>query len=262
MAKSSEQVIALLQAYGGRAGGSDCPSWYTLDRYQLDELPASEAQAVRAHVAGCSACRAELAEEAALYHAAFPLHEQTIEARATAEADGGMWARLLRFLSGAGLGVVAIAVAAMLLLFQPKEPEHKLSLAGPATQRKGAQNIQLNAFREHRGKVEPMTSGSTVSPGDRVRFQIDVPDSREVMIVGVEEHGRLFSYYPLDGQGRSAHHEGGQVLLEGAAELDTSHGREAVVLVSCKQPFALSTLRAGVSPDCQTEGFTIYKDSQ
>lgn len=267
MSRPPHQIVELLAAYASPQAHRSCPSWARLDLFRLHELPIRQNRETAAHIATCKACKQRLIEEERSFRTVFEPNSWTLRQSGS---------RLTTPITGAPpptrvlpvLVIASIAAAAMLVLAPHLDSAGALfggamtSSASPTTRRKGVEHMQLSAFREHRGKVEQMFPGAMVAPGDRVRFQIGAANDLHFMIVGVEESGQLFSYYPLDGRGRSARHEGGQVLLDGAAEMDASLGRESIVLVGCPRPFEMAALHSGIPADCQSEGFTIYKAAQ
>jgi hypothetical protein len=263
MTESYAEIADLLRDYGPEQPDLGCPSWQSLDRWRLDELPEQENSALEEHMASCAACQLRLQQE----HSAFALVPGGVaQLGASIRRDSSSKRRrLLRWpatllMSAAAAGWLLYAVPTPGV---PHVGTRDASASADAIVPKGGSHVRLNAFRKQLSKVDQLVSGATVSPGDQLRFAVaGVPNESEIMVVGVEASGRRFCYYPLDNTERSVRHDTGSGLLDGAAELDDSTGDESIVLVTCPHPFDLRSLTRGLPAECQTASLKINKARQ
>jgi hypothetical protein len=239
-----------------------------LDRWRLGELPQNERAVVAAHLAQCVACSARISEESAAFVAwsdTDPGMLRRLLARANASRRRGA---LLRW--GTTCSAVVAAAAAVLIAALPQVSQQidervqpvvaKANTAPHGLLRKGRTKTHLTVYREHQGDVTQLTDGEEVAPKDRLRFEVVAPYGSHVMIVGIESGGRHFTYYPVDGQERSAPHTSESVqLLDGATELDESSGNEVILLATCNHPFDLHGVVAGLRDDCETTEIKVNK---
>jgi hypothetical protein len=130
--------------------------------------------------------------------------------------------------------------------------------------------LELSVFRERDGEVKELPSGAPAfKAGDRVRFKIRLPeraDRSEILIVGVEASGRMFTYYPSDGTNRSKEpNVRPDGALAGAIELDSYEGDEWLHLVHCPRGFSVDELQRkapdalGVPKECERASFLMKR---
>ncbi len=231
-----------------------CPSEAVLDAYALGEL---NNEAPRAHIDRCPHCRARLDARAAAF-AAMPRRDELIRAIHVAVAAGAnaaadpaprRWPRWR--LVGA---LAAVSAAAVVLL-----PIERTS-----TRLKGG--VGLTVYVERGGRVARAQSGDVFRAGERLRFEIDLPEDGHIMIVGREVSGRRYNVFPVgDDVVRSRSLPvGADQLLPGAVVLDEALGQESLFLVSCPQPFDSSQVRfrggrASPPAGCLTAPFVLTK---
>ncbi len=242
----------------------ECPSDLELDRLSLEEL--DRAHPVTAHVDVCPACARRMAIHAR------PLRPE-LRRLMLAEIQRGLiergrrswWARWLdRVKPPAGrlrallapVAMIATAAAGAFFTAYPSRPAEVVHPKG---------GLGLVVYRERRGDVERMLSGERFEPGDRLRFEVDLPQPGQLMIVGVEAGGDTFPCYARDGQRSVGQIETTKRILPGAVELDGSRGREQLHAILCPAPFSLDqvTIEDGriVSPlGCMSTPFVLDKD--
>lgn len=232
-----------------RAGGPECPSDLVLDRLHAHELSADLAERTQRHVAGCTACEARMAERRVGFGALDGVDARVMLGRIRTGLDrpasrserlGGLLRRLI-----APLTLVA-AAALVLLLVRPglEEPVSGTRLKGAAA---------LHVFRLRADHAEEVLSGEPFSPGDRLRFTVDLPTEGHVKVLGVEASGALYTAWPLDPGVQTRFAAGHGIELSGAVSLDAQPGRETLYLVHC--PLAVgapvcTATASGARPVC------------
>lgn len=245
--------------------GPDCPSDWTLDRLSWGELSDREAAKVERHFTSCDACRGrlearaetagELETDRALAHIRLEFMRQPPPAevtRALGEFARPGEAREKRAWWQTGTGrfglalAGASALAGLLLIVLTGLPEP------PAGERdtvvaKGGLSLQVHL--ERGGEAGPLAAEEVVHPGDRLKFQVDVPRPGHLMVLGIEADGRAYPCHPADGTDRSREVDAGKTqVLPGAIRLDDSLGEEWLHLVHCPHAFTLSQVTPGVAP--------------
>jgi hypothetical protein len=242
----------------------ECPSELRLDRFSLAELAREDADQVRAHVDGCARCkeRVEFRERGLGAFGGLDSARMVsaIAAKLGTAANAPALAKKRRRAPVLPILASIAALFAALAVMYPRERTDEVRAKG---------ELGLTIYRERAGKVEQLAAGDRVRAHDRLRFVVGVPESaQEIMIVSVEEGGKIFAYYPSDGTKRSrAPKITADGALEGAIELDSSLAGERVHLVACKKPFTLDELKAGPRPDlldipkdCESASFGMLKE--
>ena len=239
-----------------------CPSELELDRYHYGELRTSREEELTRHIEECSVCAARLRARERGFAAFEKLDPERLFAKVEAQLDREnvtVLARIKRALSAPSLLVPLAACAAF--LFLSRAPEEAIRSKGP---------LELSVFRERGGAIEELASGDAAfRAGDRVRFKIRLPerdDRSQILIVGVEESGRLFTYYPSDGSDRSTAPEvRPDGALAGAIQLDEYQGDEWLHLVHCPRRFSIDELdrktpnAIGVPNECERTSFLMKR---
>lgn len=216
-----------------------CLSQLSLDRWQAGELTAVERQAAEAHAAGCPRCRAEHELRTRGFDGLPGADERVLLAgirRGLERPPLRPWRRW-----AAGLLAVAAAAGAVALVSLPRREE--------GVRTKGGLNLRI--FRLRAGKPEEMPSGGRFSPGDRLRFVVDLPQEGYVRVLDNEQRGTLSVAWPLE-PGVSGRLPGGsEIELPGAVQLDQSAGRETFWLVQCPVSSGEPACKAGgAEPVC------------
>jgi hypothetical protein len=226
-----------------------CPSEAILDAYELDETIDESA---RKHVESCSACAARLAERKQAFNA---LDKETlvrsIHMRVADSAPARRVSHWRRAIGGLSLAAAA-GIAAMIFVVPQGE------------RTKGS--IGFDVFVERDGVVRRAVRSTAFHPGDRLRFEVDLPKPAHVLIVGIEADGTMYSCYPPTKPVAAAEKlpEGVDQILAGAVELDETLGREELHLVACDHPFDSSAIahRDGklmVPEGCEATPFVLDK---
>jgi hypothetical protein len=217
-----------------RVGNPDCPSDLALDRFHAKELAPDATVRIEQHAATCETCQARVAERTAGFDAIPGVDPRRILAQIRTRAAEPervsvlAWARRLLAPTLAVAGMAAVLVMA--------RPHHPVGNDGSsnsvplATRSKGA--AALHVYRLSGEKSVATISGDHFSPGDRLRFSVDLQSDSVVQIVGVEASGTLYSAFPMDGSTPPVL-KTGTTELPGAVALDETVGRESLYLVAC-----------------------------
>ncbi|MEP6653585.1 MAG: hypothetical protein ABJA82_09520 [Myxococcales bacterium] len=250
-----------------------CPSDFGLERWRLGELAAAgdDGRVHAAHVERCATCADRLRELAAS-PPLFPLDAVWRAARGergvASTSRAGGWRRLgPRWLAGMLAGAAAVAATAVMLA--RSVPSTDLVKGGP---------FALTVIAQRKGKVggERIPSGTRLSPGDRLRFEVSTTrSSAYIAVVSLDSAGVVSPLAPFTGETVEIH-AGRPALLDGAVALDQATGPERVELLGCVHPAPVTSLieaargalkRAGgdlrklerIAPGCDSETFWIEK---
>ena len=222
-----------------------------LDQYHLGELDEAEKMRVKALVDESEELRGRLSLRTQGLEA-FPsldsnqivarIHQQT--AHINLESPGaGLIDRMLASLRqqpafasfAAAVGAVALVVIIQVFTPNTQSPPDGIIAKG---------SLGLTVFCERGGQVQEAISGDTFFAGDRLRFRVNTSQAGQVMVVGRESSGELYSAYPLDGTNASQPLESGVHTLAGAVQLDAAAGQESLFLIHCEQTFNLSKVHS------------------
>jgi hypothetical protein len=129
-------------------------------------------------------------------------------------------------------GAVLATAALSVLLLVSRRP-------APDLLAKGAWQLGVIA-RGHDGKVKRVDPGASLSPGDRLRFEVTTSwPKAEIALVLLDSAGKISRLAPTTD--RSLSIAGGKrILLDDAVELDGMLGFERIVLVGCNRALEVS----------------------
>jgi hypothetical protein len=196
------------------------------DALALDALDEAEASQVRAHLASCTACRADQEAEAAL-RAQF----------ATRVLSRGLPVRRPRWWPWRvvpAIAAAAVLVALWLALRPRAAPAPELAIKGGAS---------WQVFAHRAGQTFPVHDGIELAAGDRIRFVV-VPDRAAYLIIAsVDGGGAVTIYHPYGGD-HSAAIEGDRVELADSIELDDAPGPERIYALLSDRPIAADAVRS------------------
>jgi hypothetical protein len=237
-----------------------CPSEFALDRLRLGEAAESAAgHATADHVHGCASC----ADRLAALSAAPPPFPLDAVWRAAREVDGlerkrsarhgdrrAYWTWLIRGFAFATVAVVGLVAAGRLI--PGAQPPADLVKGGPW-------RLTIIAKKRGQEEVAHLASGTRLSPGDRLRFEVSTSWTRGyVGVIGLDSHGVVSVLAPADGQ--TIEVRGGQrLLLDGAVELDQSIGPERIDLIGCRQQMPVAMLADAARAALQRQGGDLRK---
>lgn len=200
-----------------------CLSDLALDQLRLGDLQGARESQAAAHMQSCERCRERLRELDAIVAPAIDLENpDAAAARPPARRTRLWWA----------LGLPACAAAALLLV---------VSLQGPGERRKGG-GWQLGVIAQSpSGRVSSVSSGATLAPGDRLRFEVSAPQDAFVSVISLDGKGAVTPFVPATGEALWVR-SGARRLLAGAVQLDDSLGPERLLLVACPDRTAVATV--------------------
>lgn len=258
--------------------GEECLSDLDLDQLQCGELEPHQSRPLLRHLENCGDCqkrREQLLQVAnfdsqaawdrlSLKISAGDVHanvEQALQHTPPSEqeqepAPKGLFERYRWPILLAGLA----SAATLVLLVVLQQPNTIRSKGG----------LQLRIYRANNSapqqqKAEQVLSGARFAAGDRLQFELDLPKAGQIMVVGVEASGSLYPAYPSSGPPISrAIGSGQKQMLRDAIQLDDSVGVEWLILVFCRQPFAMERLswsaqRLNIPKGCSSVPFKLVK---
>lgn len=209
----------------------DCVSDLTLDRLLAGELEGQPlSSATEAHLSQCAACHAR---HQALREALTRFPQEHFVSGLAAQAR----ARSRRFSAPkvtAAVGSLLALAASLLVVVHVSQ--------GPTERVKGSEALSVVVKRLN-GKVEPMLSGTKVSPGEAIRFRVVSPKAAWVFVVGMDSAGQVSPYAEGDGTGLPWT-AGTDAFLDGSIVLDQTLGPEQLVALFCAKPLPASTVLA------------------
>ena len=216
-----------------------CPSSMAIDSWILKGR--SDADPIGSHVKTCTRCESLVAEldgaSEAFKREVFPatVAEVVRRSRGRTLADRAasvFLGRTPRLALAAAAAVCVVAVGGY--LYQDVQREHAY------TGIKGG--LGLKVFVSRAGAVRQLNDGETLAQGDALRFAPAVPADGYLMVVSVEETGKLNVYYPAGGDAAMKVAAGSEPL-PGSVVLDGSAGAERVFVLYSPDPFALPQVR-------------------
>ncbi|MEZ4385472.1 MAG: hypothetical protein R3A79_29370 [Nannocystaceae bacterium] len=219
-------------------GDDACLSDLVLDQVRVGELAR---ESIAAHLDGCARCREREAALRGAHEDAElpPLELPPLELPGSAAIDGRRrgWGR-------AGLGGLALAAAALVLvLVRPGAPGED-PLAVPATRTKGGAALHFHVRRG--GAVLEGGPGELLRPGDALRFSYSWSAGGTVAVLSRDGAGTVSTYFPAGARSFAAT-PGEEVELPGAVELDAVLGDEALYGFFCADEVAVAELERAVA---------------
>jgi hypothetical protein len=227
--------------------GPACISSYALDRMRLGELGGTrEGDALSAHLRTCSHCRDRLDELAAVRAPA--LDVQRLTSAGKASPARAMPARPWRWRLASLGGLFLCTATAVVLLLAPWRGDRERSKGG---------GWQLGPIVQHpSGRVERVSAGATLAPGDRLRFEVVAPHDAFVSVVSLDARGQVTAFVPAQGKALPIK-AGRRRLLVGAVLLDDALGPERLLLAACAQEIAVADVVASARAELARVGGSI-----
>jgi len=137
-------------------------------------------------------------------------------------------------------GALAAAVAAILVFVFRKGEGEDIGFKGDGV------TLVLHAASGTR-----LATGDTVTPGTRIRFEVNASKPGYIAIVGIDGTGQSTVYYPFGAAQPIYVDPKTNSLLPGAVELDATPGDERFFAVYAAQPFALDDVMTALRRDAQ-----------
>lgn len=234
----------------------DCMSDLTFDRVLEDSAEPSQRAEVLVHVEGCARCASRwqaLAKQRTEYLDRMPswrrLQKQQEAKHPSMPSRSWLW--------GGGA-----ALAASLLLtfwFAP-------SVDTPGFRSKGGPRV--GAYVKHGEQVTRVDTGSSVSPGDHLRFTYS--SDRPVYFALLNRDAQNATIYFPHGLTTAQLGAGHDVALDFSIKLDEQPGSERIHGLFCDEPQQLQPLRAALQatgrlsppPHCQVDVLILEKKSE
>ena len=91
-----------------------------------------------------------------------------------------------------------------------------------------------------------LADGATVHAGEALRFAVSAPHAGYLLVLGLNERGELFPYYPLGGKASVAQGAAQEAVLPGSAVLDATLGRERFYALLTERPVTVADVDAAV----------------
>ncbi|MCA9537871.1 MAG: hypothetical protein KC620_03220 [Myxococcales bacterium] len=198
----------------------------TIDRVLAGEFRGPSP--VQAHLDNCALCMMRL-ETARAFDAQ--------AGRRLRPPGSGRGAR--PWLIGGGLLALAAGVIIALRVSPPPPETDEFRLRG---------GFDLQVVVHDGAASRPASDGSTVHPGDRLRFEITTRAAGHVLILGRDSRGEVYLCAPQSGGGHSAVVEARDAAwaLPDAMQLDDVLGTETLMAVFCPADFEYESLARAV----------------
>jgi hypothetical protein len=231
----------------------ECMSDLAFDRVLGDSAEPGERARVRGHVEGCARCALRwqaLAQQRTAFLQRIPswrhLQRQQQAERPSQRSRG--------WLQG---GSAALAASLLLTFWMAR------SVDTPGFRSKGGPRI--GAYVKHGEQVTRVDTGSTVFPGDYVRFTYSSDRPMHFALLN-RDALHATTYYPL-GLETAPLKAGLDVALDFSIKLDRQPGSERIHGLFCEQPQRLEPLRAALQatgrlsppPHCHVDVLTLEK---
>jgi hypothetical protein len=130
-------------------------------------------------------------------------------------------------------GGALAAAAAMILVVMNRKTEPKVP--DDDYQTKGDVSLILHVANGAESKR--LADGDTVTPGARIRFEVDTGKPGYVAVVGIDGAGKTSVYYPFGGEKPAPIDPRVDRLLPGAIELDATPGDEKFYVLYSEKSF-------------------------
>ncbi len=225
---------------------------HALRRLALGELVGAEAEALRAHTAGCATCAPRL-EALEREQAAFAERTDVagdsarilaaLEAAPTTRATAPWWRGPRAW---APLAFALLIAAAVWRLPGPDGAgdTHRLKGGGAALR------MYVNQA-EGPALAEP---GAPLGPGAQVQFRYDAGGHSHVYVVSVDGSGVIGALYPSDGGASVAIEPGADRVLPGSIILDDAVGPERVFALFSRAPLGFEEVEPLVRAALEAHG--------
>jgi len=239
------------------------PSDLTIEKALTGAMAPEELAAFDLHVASCGEC-ADCLEEARSNHAAFAAEvlPQTIDAVVRRGSASQRWrwvpglgvpALGLRVAAAAGLAVVAIVALVPALVHEPERPAvpaaEVVEAADTEAGVKGGSLMRVYAKRGN--QVFLVSEGEHLRRGDALRFVPDAAGFRYLLVLSMEQTGKVTPFFPYKGLFSSRLPIVPGSPLPGSIVLDESIGTETLWAVFSNEPVAVAQVRQWVASSGQ-----------
>lgn len=212
-----------------------------LRRLFAGELSPEEAQAFRAHLAGCEDCRGverALEEEKRRFEAALPFEQFARGVERLLAPPAPKRRPALRWVQGA----VALAACLGVAVLAPRLIAVETAGTAHGNRLKGGAEVELRiGAGSGPQRVANPDGAEALGPGERVRIGYRAGGHRYLAAVSVDATGEVSALYPEEGQSLPVSDASGMRYLPGSLEF-TGHGAQRVIVVLSDEPLQMSAL--------------------
>ncbi len=217
-----------------------CPSDYELDAFWLEGRP--ENHPVHDHLQTCDRCRERLSEweraDQKFHNEVFPVTEEKVVERLSGSRSG--FFGLFTYPRLAAASAVVLALVLAVGLWHPSQRQSTyIGVKG---------TLGLEVYCHRAGQVFRVHPGDRLLPEDRIGFAVSTPGPGHLMIVSVDQQGRVSLFHP------PAPVEGGRTELEGSTILDESRGPERIFAVFSEGALDFSEVKSAVERGLKDSG--------
>lgn len=235
-----------------------CLSDLTAELYLSGELAPAEVASVESHFAGCAACDEMFDAMKNVTWRPDSTAVSAIRERVSGQGDPvvlparigdePMPARLIRRLGRPSV-LVLVAAAFLVLIAVPLVYRHFDERS--VVREKGGAVIRV--FVKTPEGSRPGDSGERLRQGDAIKFAVNPGEHRYVMVVNVEERGRVTRYHPQRGESAPIEPRR-ETLLPASITLDDYRGLERIFAVFSPEPLSFDEVAAAVAKAAGTGG--------
>lgn len=248
---------------GGTSGSPrDCPSAYQLEAFLFEGQPADHP--LTDHLPECPGCQRRLVEAK---HQALQFEEEALPAtlasvlaQLAAASRPKIAGRGFRVWLFSPVGLTAATVAAAILLVVGLVVWSGIpgirgfqGLAGDSDDGyrgiKGTIGVEVVCQRGE--EIFRVEDGTVLLPGDRLRFNLSVPNPGYVAVVAIDANNRVSTFFPDTGN-QALPWIPGAGPLPGSIALDESRGEERLFVLFSKNPFELASVHSAVEQALST----------
>ncbi|MGA9526191.1 MAG: zf-HC2 domain-containing protein [Myxococcaceae bacterium] len=238
------------------------PGELSLRRLRADELAADEASQFRAHLDGCSHCRARLRafdEEQRRFEANIPFDRfSTGVARAIrrphrAEPPRARW--LYPAMGVAAAIALMVATPGLLSLVEPSQRHAQLNRV------KGGADMTLRIAGQsgHPQRTAAADAPEPLGAGERVRIGYKSGGYPWVLAISIDAEGEISPLYPEEGRSLPTEPDPAELhFFPGSLEF-TGRGAERVIVVLSDEPLAVDAVSAAAKRAYGAAGGDVAK---
>ncbi len=236
------------------------PDWL-LERLAAGELPAKQAEQVRARLAEIgqlerlTALAASNEEILRTYPAERVAAEVQRRAKQAEAARGRGWTRPVWALSLAAVGATAV----VLVMNAPATMQSQVAQDQPDEVRRKGLLPSLGLYRQRPDGVERLDPHSRLRPGDLVQVRYIAAGKPFGVVASVDGRGSVTLHLPETPGRAAALVRDGERALVHAYELDDSAGFERFVFVTADAPFDTDLVVRALKQDAPlAKGYTLW----
>lgn len=147
-------------------------------------------------------------------------------------------------------GALAAAAAALLLVIGRRTTDAPISDEDDLRVKGGEVSLIVHT------PDRQLTTGDTVRPGDRLRFEVTAGEAGYVAVIGIDGTGVPTVYFPDRGTAAAPIDPAANRILPGAIELDATPGDETFYAVYGPAPFSIEAVLPSLQSGVPVPGVT------